>query len=161
MYTSIYTIMQSILNNLMALQRKANCLTLMSVIFLALRYSSFKVFCSKSDKYYFFTLCQQRYVVVYVRVSNSCCAASAEFVEEEAFKTKSAKSHGLSSVFNLAMVVYFVIVRLQKNSISPCTLQSSHVCGRMTYHLLITSNLHACQSYVHQELSCMHKPYIT
>ena len=59
------------------------------------------------------------------------------------------------------MVVYFVIVRLQKNSISPCTLQSSHVCGRMTYHLLITSNLHACQSYVHQELSCMHKPYIT
>ena len=25
---------------------------------------------------------------------------------------------------------------------------------------VITSNLHACQSYVYQEVSCMRKPYI-
>ena len=43
--------MLSILNNLMALQRKANCLTLMPAIFLVLSYSSFKAFLSKSDKY--------------------------------------------------------------------------------------------------------------
>ena len=59
-------------------------------------------------------LCQQRYVAVYVRVSNSCCSASAEFVEEGTYKQQIAKSHRLSSVFNLAMVVYFVIVHLQK-----------------------------------------------
>ena len=78
----------------MALQRKANCLTLMPAIFLALRYSSFKAFLSKSDKYNFFVLCQPRYVVAYVRVSNSCCSASAEFVKEETYKLQIAKGIG-------------------------------------------------------------------
>ena len=39
-------------------------------------------------------LCQQRYVVVYVRVRNSCCSASAEFVKEETYKLQIAKGIG-------------------------------------------------------------------
>ena len=71
-------------------------------------------------------LCQQRYVVVYVRVSNSCCSASAEFVKEETYKLQIAKGIGC----------IFCNCTSSKNSITPCTLQCFHMYGRMTYHLL-------------------------
>ena len=53
-----YTIMQSILNNVMALKRNANCLTVMAAI-IVLRHSALKVI-----NIICFMLCQQRYACI-------------------------------------------------------------------------------------------------